>query len=112
MNKAQFNIEFDIRNHDKQRCYNCGIRFPISRAHIIRISFTKKYEFDFDNVRYLCMNNGERRGCHTIWDDSSPKEVVGRFRKDVLNEFLSYIKEKEPLLYYRIKNKLYNQQSE
>lgn len=53
MNKTQFNREFDLRNSDKQYCYNCGSRLFLSRAHIIRLSFTKKYMFDFNGVKYL-----------------------------------------------------------
>jgi hypothetical protein len=80
----------------------------LSRAHIIRYS-SIPYEgakialqMDIDNLSYLCMDNPDKKGCHTIWDDNSwtiEKEFWEIHNLKCFVEFMLIIKIKDPQLY-------------
>jgi pyruvate/2-oxoacid:ferredoxin oxidoreductase beta subunit len=69
-------------------CAGCGCTWPLSRAHIIRVSDRKDLEMDTENMAYLCLSTPQKKGCHKIWDDGMEAE------KKWLNcydEFMKYI---------------------
>lgn len=66
------NKEFDsITPH---YCVGCGATFPLSRAHIIRVSDRKDLEMNLRNIAYLCMSTPDKVGCHKIWDDGTEEQ--------------------------------------
>jgi hypothetical protein len=101
---------FDEKNEDRRYCWGCGKHDHLSRAHIVRYSSIPfegakiSLQMDIDNLAYLCMNNPEGKGCHTIWDDNSwndEKEFWEIHNLKCFVEFMQVIKDKDPMLYQK-----------
>lgn len=113
MNPSQAQINkrnklFDEKHEDRAWCWGCGRHSYLSRAHIVRYS-SIPYEgakitlqMDLGNISYLCMDNPDGKGCHTIWDDNSwedEEDFWELHNLDCFVEFLQVIKIKDPALY-------------
>ena len=50
-------------------CTGCGRSdVPLRHSHLIPKSRRKDLETDKRNITYHCLDMGERKGCHTIWE--------------------------------------------
>lgn len=100
---------FDNEWEERRWCWGCGSTSkPLSRAHIVRYSSIPyvgakiALQMDIENMSYLCMDNLEEKGCHTMWDNNNWEdeddfqEIHGL---DCLPEFLKIMKVKDPQLY-------------
>ena len=49
-------------------CTGCGRTTNLSHSHLIPRSRRKDLVTDKRNITYHCLDMGERKGCHTIWE--------------------------------------------
>ena len=107
---SQRNKRFDQKWEDRRWCWGCGRPSYLSRAHIVRYSSIPfegakiALQMDIDNMGYLCMDNPDGKGCHSIWDDNSwtiEKEFWEIHNLDCFVEFMQIIKKKDPALYQK-----------
>jgi hypothetical protein len=104
------NKAFDKKWEDRRWCWGCGQSNYLSRAHIVRYSSIPyegaklSLEMDIENMSYLCMDNPDGKGCHSIWDNNSwddEKEFWEIHNLKCFEEFMQIIKTKDRNLYER-----------
>ena len=58
-------------------CCGCGRSdVPLSHSHIIPRSRRKDLITSKDNIQYLCLSMGERKGCHDIWESKQRTKLL------------------------------------
>ena len=63
------NVYKEIAEERGHYCTGCGKSdVPLSHSHLIPKSRRKDLETDKRNITYHCLDMGERRGCHTLWE--------------------------------------------
>ena len=78
-------------------CTGCGRSdVSLSHSHLIPRSRRPDLVAQKDNITYHCLDNGERKGCHTIWESHERYKLLDYHRN------MEYILEVDTEYYFLI----------
>ena len=100
--QKKINIELkkvykDIELERGHYCSGCGRSdVPLSHSHIIPRSRRRDLITDKNNIQYLCLSMGERRGCHELWESKNKTKLL------CYHKNIEYVLEKDTEYYFLI----------
>ena len=78
-------------------CEGCGrADVPLSHSHIIPRSRRADLICIKDNIQYLCLSMGERKGCHEMWESRNKSKLL------CYHKNLEYILQEDTEYYFLI----------
>ena len=95
LNKVYAEIAFE-RGHYCEGCGRTEAAVPLSHSHIIPRSRRSDLICNKDNIQYLCLSIGNRRGCHEIWESRNKTKLL------CYHKNLEYILEVDTEYYFLI----------
>ena len=95
LNKVYTEIAYE-RGHYCEGCGRTETAVPLSHSHIIPRSRRKDLICVKENIQYLCLSLGGRRGCHEKWE-SIDKDQLLCYHKN-----LEYILQEDTEYYFLI----------
>ena len=95
LNKVYSQISYE-RGHYCEGCGRTEGDVPLSHSHIIPRSRRSDLICVKDNIQYLCLSIGERKGCHEKWE-SRQKDQLLCYHKN-----LEYILQEDTEYYFLI----------
>jgi len=95
LNKVYAEIAFE-RGHYCEGCGRTEAAVPLSHSHIIPRSRRTDLICDKDNIQYLCLSIGNRRGCHELWESRDKTKLL------CYHKNLEYILEEDTEYYFLI----------
>ena len=70
-------IYIEIANERAAYCEGCGRSdVPLSHSHIIPRSRRKDLICEKNNIQYLCLSMGDRKGCHDLWESRDKNKLL------------------------------------
>ena len=95
LNKVYTEIAYE-RGHYCEGCGRTETAVPLSHSHIIPRSRRTDLICDKDNIQYLCLSIGSRKGCHEIWESRNKTKLL------CYHKNLEYILEVDTEYYFLI----------
>ncbi len=95
LHKVYSEINFE-RGHYCEGCGRTEADVPLSHSHIIPRSRRSDLICSKDNIQYLCLSIGGRRGCHELWESRDKKKLL------CYHKNLEYILEADTEYYFLI----------
>jgi len=95
LHKVYSEINFE-RGHYCEGCGRTEADVPLSHSHIIPRSKRSDLICSKDNIQYLCLSIGGRRGCHELWESRDKKKLL------CYHKNLEYILEVDTEYYFLI----------
>ena len=95
LNKVYAEIAFE-RGHYCEGCGRTEGDVPLSHSHIIPRSRRSDLICNKDNIQYLCLSIGNRRGCHELWESRDKTKLL------CYHKNLEYILEEDTEYYFLI----------
>tara|TARA_R100000789_G_scaffold5733_1_gene9806 strand:+ start:3429 stop:3773 length:345 start_codon:yes stop_codon:yes gene_type:complete len=95
LHKVYSEINFE-RGHYCEGCGRTEADVPLSHSHIIPRSRRSDLICSKDNIQYLCLSIGGRRGCHELWESRDKKKLL------CYHKNLEYILEVDTEYYFLI----------
>ena len=75
LNKVYSEINYE-RGHFCEGCGRTEGDVPLSHSHIIPRSRRADLICIKDNIQYLCLSMGERKGCHEMWESRNKSKLL------------------------------------
>jgi len=95
LHKVYSEINFE-RGHYCEGCGRTEADVPLSHSHIIPRSRRSDLICSKDNIQYLCLSIGGRRGCHELWESRDKSKLL------CYHKNLEYILEVDTEYYFLI----------
>ena len=95
LNKVYAEIAFE-RGHYCEGCGRTEAAVPLSHSHIIPRSRRTDLICDKDNIQYLCLSIGNRKGCHELWESRDKTKLL------CYHKNLEYILQEDTEYYFLI----------
>jgi len=95
LNKVYAEIAFE-RGHYCEGCGRTEAAVPLSHSHIIPRSRRADLICDKDNIQYLCLSIGNRKGCHELWESRDKTKLL------CYHKNLEYILQEDTEYYFLI----------
>ena len=95
LNKVYSQISYE-RGHFCEGCGRTEGVVPLSHSHIIPRSRRSDLICVKDNIQYLCLSMGERKGCHEMWESRDKNKLL------CYHKNLEYILQEDTEYYFLI----------
>jgi hypothetical protein len=95
LNKVYAEIAFE-RGHYCEGCGRTEAAVPLSHSHIIPRSRRSDLICNKDNIQYLCLSIGNRKGCHELWESRDKTKLL------CYHKNLEYILQEDTEYYFLI----------
>ena len=95
LNKVYAEIAFE-RGHYCEGCGRTEAAVPLSHSHIIPRSRWSDLICNKDNIQYLCLSIGNRKGCHELWESRDKTKLL------CYHKNLEYILQEDTEYYFLI----------